>query len=92
MCSGDGNFLFTASKVHSPEKLVVGLNTDPSWSEGHLCLRATPPGSLTSLLEGVLRRDFKRIRRWRVCVSIADTLLPVRALNEVFVGEEDHSQ
>ena len=27
--SGDGNFLFTASKVHSPDKLVVGVNTDP---------------------------------------------------------------
>ena len=26
---GDGNFLFTASKVLSPDKMVVGLNTDP---------------------------------------------------------------
>ncbi len=28
--AGDGNFLFTASKVFSSDKLIVGVNTDPS--------------------------------------------------------------
>ncbi len=28
--AGDGNFLFSASKVFSSDKLIVGVNTDPS--------------------------------------------------------------
>ena len=28
-CAGDGNFLATASKIRSPEKILIGINTDP---------------------------------------------------------------
>lgn len=35
---GDGTFLLAASRIHSNKKPVVGFNSDPSRSEGYLCL------------------------------------------------------
>ena len=35
---GDGTFLLGASKILSRDKPVIGFNTDPTRSEGHLCL------------------------------------------------------
>lgn len=35
---GDGTMLLVASKVYDKNKPVLGVNTDPERSEGHLCL------------------------------------------------------
>lgn len=35
---GDGTFLLAASRVRDNQKPVIGFNSDPSRSEGHLCL------------------------------------------------------
>ena len=35
---GDGTFLMGASKILNRGKPVIGINTDPTRSEGHLCL------------------------------------------------------
>lgn len=35
---GDGTFLMGASKIFDSNKPVIGFNTDPTRSEGHLCL------------------------------------------------------
>ena len=35
---GDGTFLMGASKILNKGKPVIGINTDPARSEGHLCL------------------------------------------------------
>ena len=35
---GDGTFLMGASKILDSNKPVIGFNTDPTRSEGHLCL------------------------------------------------------
>lgn len=35
---GDGTFLLAASRIPNRSKAVVGFNSDPSRSEGHLCL------------------------------------------------------
>lgn len=35
---GDGTFLLAASKIHDNKKPVIGFNSDPHRSEGHLCL------------------------------------------------------
>lgn len=87
---GDGNFLFTASKVLAPDKLVVGINTDPYRSEGFLCLRPSA-GMVGAVLERVLREELPTVQRQRIRVSIGDSLLSARALNEVFIGEKDLS-
>ncbi|XP_069740524.1 NAD kinase 2, mitochondrial isoform X2 [Narcine bancroftii] len=156
---GDGTMLLSASKVLGRLKPVIGVNTDPERSQGHLCLplRYTQRFSeaLQKLRKGEFRSDLprgdpndhllpcsnssathspaRRERRWqfrqrvRVClegvgstatpldlheqqlsleqhttahrqttrVNTTDghgsgtgaVMLPVRALNEVFVGE-----
>lgn len=89
---GDGNFLCASSKVLSCDKLVVGLNTDPSSSEGYLCLNSTRYGSLLGTLEAVFRGVVPCYRRSRIRVQLDGQLLPVRSLNEVFVGERNPSQ
>jgi NAD+ kinase len=95
---GDGNFLFTASKVHSPDKLLVGVNTDPYKSEGFLCLNSglSPSQSGSSsnviqLLSGVFGGEYSEVKRQRIRVTLGSRQLPVKALNEVFVGERDVS-
>lgn len=35
---GDGTFLLAASKIKDNNKPVIGFNSDPNRSEGHLCL------------------------------------------------------
>jgi NAD+ kinase len=35
---GDGTFLMGSSKISNRFKPIVGINTDPTRSEGHLCL------------------------------------------------------
>ena len=35
---GDGTFLFGASKIKNRNKPMIGINSDPTRSEGHLCL------------------------------------------------------
>lgn len=89
---GDGNFLFASSKVLTDDKIIIGLNTDPSWSEGYLCLCPSQFKSLTDVLRTALAGDFPVIHRWRIRVRLGDDVLPVRALNEVFVGEKNLSQ
>lgn len=36
---GDGTFLMAASKIFNKDKLVIGINSDPSRSVGYLCLQ-----------------------------------------------------
>lgn len=35
---GDGTFLSAASRITDNKKPVIGFNSDPNRSEGHLCL------------------------------------------------------
>ena len=44
------------------------------------------------VLEQVFKEELPIIQKQRIRVSISSSLLPVRALNEVFVGEKDLSQ
>ena len=89
---GDGNFLCTAAKVMTPDKLVVGLNTDPNSSEGYLCLSSSRYGSLSEMLEAVFCGEVSCYERSRIRIELDGTVLPVRALNEVFIGEKKPAQ
>lgn len=88
---GDGNFLCAAAKVLSPNKVVVGLNSDPSSSEGHLCVNSSSP-SLLRCLEAMFRGEASLYQRARIRVEVGGATLPVRSLNEVFIGERNPSQ
>ncbi|XP_076462186.1 NAD kinase 2, mitochondrial-like [Babylonia areolata] len=60
---GDGTYLLAASKFFNKDKPLIGLNTDPEKSEGHLLLpkRKYPASNFKAALKRILEGDF----RWR---------------------------
>ncbi|XP_075698128.1 NAD kinase 2, mitochondrial isoform X2 [Rhinoderma darwinii] len=124
---GDGTMLLAASKVLDKFKPVIGVNTDPERSEGHLCLPVRYTHSFPEALHKLYRGEFRWQWRQRIRLHLEGTginltpvdlheqqlsleqhskahssgghqeqtsatllgpqLLPVRALNEVFIGE-----
>ncbi|KAM4638214.1 NAD kinase 2, mitochondrial [Amazona ochrocephala] len=123
---GDGTMLLAASKVFDKSKPVIGVNTDPERSEGHLCLPVRYTHSFPEALQKLYRGEFRWQWRQRIRLYLEGTginpipvdlheqqlsqeqhsrahinerfqdqrsdisgphLLPVRALNEVFIGE-----
>ncbi|XP_066568289.1 NAD kinase 2, mitochondrial isoform X2 [Amia ocellicauda] len=126
---GDGTMLLVASKVLDKHKPVVGINTDPERSEGHLCLPVRYTHSFPEALQKLKHGEFRWQRRQRIRIYLDGTginptpvdlheqqlsleqhnkahrsstdsvqnrgsestpgphLLPVRGLNEVFIGE-----
>ncbi|KAK0154124.1 NAD kinase 2, mitochondrial [Merluccius polli] len=129
---GDGTMLLVASKVFSKEKPIVGVNTDPERSEGHLCLPVCYTHAFSEALERLQRGEFRWQWRQRIRLHLEGTginptpvdlheqqmsleqhnrahrittlesrretgtrdesfsepnLLPVRSLNEIFIGE-----
>ncbi|XP_072272697.1 NAD kinase 2, mitochondrial isoform X2 [Pyxicephalus adspersus] len=124
---GDGTMLLAASKVLDRFKPVIGVNTDPERSEGHLCLPVHYTHSFPEALRKLYRGEFRWQWRQRIRLYLEGTginltpvdlheqqlsleqhskahnsgghqeqtsaavsgphLLPVRALNEVFIGE-----
>ncbi|XP_011799752.1 PREDICTED: NAD kinase 2, mitochondrial isoform X2 [Mandrillus leucophaeus] len=118
--------LLAASKVLDRLKPVIGVNTDPERSEGHLCLPVRYTHSFPEALQKFYRGEFRWLWRQRIrlylegtginpvpvdlheqqlslnqhnralnierahderCEASGPQLLPVRALNEVFIGE-----
>ncbi|KAM8793152.1 NAD kinase 2, mitochondrial-like isoform 2-T2 [Eudromia elegans] len=118
--------LLAASKVFDKFKPVIGVNTDPERSEGHLCLPVRYTHSFPEALHKLYRGEFRWQWRQRIRLYLEGTginpipvdlheqqlsqeqhsrahinerlqdqrseisgphLLPVRALNEVFIGE-----
>ncbi|XP_028915820.1 NAD kinase 2, mitochondrial isoform X3 [Ornithorhynchus anatinus] len=135
---GDGTMLLAASKVLDRLKPVIGVNTDPERSEGHLCLPVRYTHSFPEALKRLTHGEFRWLWRQRIRLYLEGTgintvpvdlheqqlsldqhsralnnariqdktkmedlktgssseseisgpqLLPVRALNEVFIGE-----
>ncbi|XP_077479724.1 NAD kinase 2, mitochondrial [Stigmatopora argus] len=129
---GDGTMLLVASKVLSKDKPVVGVNTDPERSEGHLCLPVKYTRKFPEALGRLFRGEFRWQWRERSRLHLEGTginptpldlheqqlsleqhsqahrittmdnqqktgtlnerfskpsLLPVRSLNEIFIGE-----
>lgn len=129
---GDGTMLLVASKVLSKDKPVVGVNTDPERSEGHLCLPVHYTHTFPEALQKLFQGDFRWLWRQRIRLHLEGTginptpvdlheqqmsleqhsqahrsttpdgqhragalpesfsqpcLLPVRSLNEIFIGE-----
>ncbi|KAG5261720.1 hypothetical protein AALO_G00287600 [Alosa alosa] len=125
---GDGTMLLVASKVCDESKPVLGVNTDPERSEGHLCLPVRYTHAFSEALQKLRRGDFRWQWRQRIRLHLEGSginptpvdlheeqlsleqhsqahrnitqtdsrihdgssgprLLPVRGLNEVFIGE-----
>lgn len=127
---GDGTFLMAASRITDSSKPVIGINTDPESSVGHLCLPSNYSNNLKLVLDKIKQDKFQWKMRQRIRVTvegenaddepielhdqqlqhpeyrfldlesrtIEETTelkgksqirkeLPIRALNEVFIGE-----
>ena len=70
---GDGTFLLGASKILSRDKPVIGFNTDPTRSEGHLCLPKRYSGSAEAVddaVDAVLSGRFRWMFRRRLRVTL----------------------
>ncbi|XP_062509669.1 NAD kinase 2, mitochondrial-like [Corticium candelabrum] len=96
---GDGNMLFSASKIRNSEKPLIGINTDPEWSQGQLCVRRRQDSSITNDLDMIFSGYFRWKFRQRIHVTLSgsnstdlashQSVLPLLSLNEVFMGECD---
>ncbi|KAM7369408.1 hypothetical protein PAMP_013678 [Pampus punctatissimus] len=91
---GDGTMLLVASKVLSKDKPVVGVNTDPERSEGHLCLPVRYTRAFPEVLEKLCRGEFRWLWRQRIRLHLEGTGInptPVD-LHEEQLSLEQHSQ
>ncbi|KDR17625.1 NAD kinase 2, mitochondrial isoform X2 [Zootermopsis nevadensis] len=122
---GDGTYLMAASRVSGNEKPVVGLNSDPSRSEGYLCLPVKYSENVKEAVDKLLKGEFEWMFRSRIRITlhgenlcatpfelhehvihpsyselerkkqslplssmnVTSEVLPVLALNEVYMGE-----
>ena len=67
---GDGTFLLGASKVRRPDKPVVGINTDPTRSEGYLCLPKHFSFTLDHAIEELMSGNFRWFLRRRLRITL----------------------
>nr|CAH0107167.1 unnamed protein product [Daphnia galeata] len=126
---GDGTFLLGASKIHDPTKTIIGFNSDPTRSEGYLCLPKKYSNNIKNAIDKLLQGKFRWLFRRRIRVTLIGDkiydvpvelhdqqlnqlenrfleinedrdetpkleesvknkrIIPVKALNEVFIGE-----
>ncbi|KAL3041198.1 hypothetical protein OYC64_019412 [Pagothenia borchgrevinki] len=91
---GDGTMLLVASKVLSKDKPVVGVNTDPERSEGHLCLPVRYTHAFPEALKKLCCGEFRWLWRQRIRLHLEGTGInptPVD-LHEQQMSLEQHSQ
>jgi len=65
---GDGTYLMAASRICGNEKPVIGLNSDPTRSEGYLCLPVKYSTNIREAIDKLLK----------VCVHWVSILCKVR--------------
>ncbi|XP_078573695.1 NAD kinase 2, mitochondrial-like isoform X1 [Branchiostoma floridae x Branchiostoma japonicum] len=90
---GDGTFLMAASHILTRKKPLIGVNTDPSRSEGYLCLPKEYSGKFSHALDRLLAGKFRW--RWRNRIRITlegyqvSHIDPVD-LDDLELGAHDH--
>jgi len=67
---GDGTFLMGASKIFDKSKPVIGFNTDPTRSEGHLCLPKHYSYNIREAVEMLLSGKFRWFFRRRLRITL----------------------
>nr|CAB3246485.1 NAD kinase 2, mitochondrial [Phallusia mammillata] len=68
---GDGTFLSTATKIKNSHKPLIGINTAPDRSEGHLCLPAKYTTNLDEALDKLSQGNFKWLFRQRIRITLS---------------------
>ncbi|XP_018332904.1 NAD kinase 2, mitochondrial [Agrilus planipennis] len=67
---GDGTFLLAASRVKNNLKPVIGFNSDPRRSEGHLCLPKKYSSDITKAIDELKNGNFQWLLRSRIRTSL----------------------
>jgi len=67
---GDGIFLMAANKVVNRNKPVIGINTDPTRSEGHLCLPKRYTSTLDRGIDKLMSGKFHWLMRKRIRLAM----------------------
>ena len=67
---GDGTFLMGASKIFDRSKPVIGFNTDPTRSEGHLCLPKHYSFNIQDAVDMILSGKFRWFFRRRLRITL----------------------
>lgn len=67
---GDGTFLLAASKITNRHKPLIGINSDPARSEGHLLLPKWYNHRLGHALDALFSGKFRWMYRRRVRVTL----------------------
>ncbi|CAG0914149.1 unnamed protein product [Notodromas monacha] len=68
---GDGTFLLAASKIQDCNKPLVGVNSEPSKSEGHLCLPKKYRVKIAQAVDKIIRGKFQWMFRKRIRVTVS---------------------
>lgn len=67
---GDGTFLMAASKVVTRDKPVIGINSDPTKSVGHLCLPSKFSNNFDQVIELLKKGKFQWLYKQRLRVTL----------------------
>ncbi len=67
---GDGTFLLGASKIRSPDKPIIGINTDPTRSEGYLLLPKHFSFNIDNAINLLLKGHFRWFFRRRLRITL----------------------
>lgn len=67
---GDGTFLLGASKITNPNKPILGINTDPTRSEGYLCLPKHFSFNIDHAMDMLMSGKFRWFYRKRLRMSL----------------------
>lgn len=67
---GDGTFLMGSSKISNRFKPIVGINTDPTRSEGHLCLPKHFSFNIQEAVDSILSGKFRWFFRRRLRTTL----------------------
>jgi len=67
---GDGTFLMGASKIFDRNKPVIGINTDPTRSEGHLCLPKHYSFNIQEAVDMLMSGKFRWFFRRRLRITL----------------------
>ena len=94
---GDGTFLKTASLINTRRLPIVGVNTDPARSVGHLTSIPIPfkhrDRDISLMVDFINTENFKFKYKQRIKLTMKDQVtdrIDIRyALNEVFTSEKN---
>lgn len=101
---GDGTFLMAASKVTSRDKPVIGVNSDPTKSVGHLCLPSYYSDKFDKVLELLKEGKYQWQYKQRLRVTLIgeaseeeakelnDIRYELRGINQILDQEDSQDQ